>query len=948
MGVLDIPLPSLIATLMLTKTHALPTLRRLTAALAAAIPLSLLGHVSATHAAMVISQVYGGGGNSGATYKNDFVELFNNGTSAVAVGGWSVQYASATGSSWQVTQLPSSMVVQPGQYVLVRMAAGTGGTVDLVPDVLGSTAMAGASGKVALVSSTVALTGAAPTGTVDAVSYGSATALEGASTAVLSNTTAAMRAGNGCLDTNNNASDFAVVSPQPRNSASPILTCGGAVTPPPPVTPTVPLLEIPAIQGAAATSPYVGQVVRTTGVVTRLTNNGFYMQAMQGDGNDATSDGIYVFTSTAPAVSAGQLLQLSGTVAEFAGGGSTVTQLTSPTDIVVQGAGYNLSPVAITLPVVGGLERYEGMLVTVNGPLTVNQNYFQARFGQLTLSAGGRLEMPTNRHRPGAQATAQAADNASRRIVLEDGTSRQNVNPTPFTGPTGALRAGDTVGSITGVIDYGPSTATASGPGDYRIVPLNPDALSYTITHPRPTYVPSVGGNYKVASFNVLNYFTTFTNGETIVNGQTGQTCVAGQTAAASCRGASNYTEFVRQRTKIVEALSKIDADAVGLMEVQNNAVAAQNLVDALNAKVGAGTYAVAPGAAAGVIGTDAIKVSMIYKPGKLQAVGMSQIDASPVNSRPTLAQTFRAPNGESFTLVVNHLKSKGSCPTSGADADQGDGQGCYNATRLQQVSQLRNFVSALQASSGVSDVLLVGDFNAYAKEDPIHALTSNGYVDQIGRFNTFGYSYVFDGAAGRLDHAISTASLSPKVSHALDWHINADESLAQDYNLEFKQPLCATCAPDPYTATPYRSSDHDPLVVGLNLYNQYITAPVTSTSVVGTAGDDLITVGAGRRTLTGGAGRDQFAFRADFTGGATITDFTPNADVIGLRGVLQGLRIQVADPIGQGYVSCAASGATDALISVDPDATGPSARRPMIVLKNTTCDALSRSNYIF
>lgn len=136
--------------------------------------------------------------------------------------------------------------------------------------------------------------------------------------------------------------------------------------------------------------------------------------------------------------------------------------------------------------------------------------------------------------------------------------------------------------------------------------------------------------------------------------------------------------------------------------------------------------------------------------------------------------------------------------------------------------------------------------------------------------------------------------------------------------------------------------------MVGLNLYNQYITAPATSASVVGTAGDDLITVGAGRRTLTGGAGRDQFAFRADFTGGATITDFTPNADVIGLRGVLQGLRIQVADPIGQGYVSCAASGATDALISVDPDATGSSARRPMIVLKNTTCDALSRSNYIF
>ena len=932
---------------MLTRTHASPAPRRLTAALAAALPLCLLGHVSASQAALVISQVYGGGGNSGATYKNDFVELLNNGSASVSVGGWSVQYASATGGTWQVTQLPAGLVVQPGQYVLVQMAAGTGGTTALVPDVLGTTAMSGTSGKVALVTSTAALSGSTPVGLLDMVSYGSATPIEGTPTPVLSNTTAALRTDAGCTDTNNNAADFVVGSPSPRNSASPLVSCG-STSAPPPVTPVAPSLEIPAIQGMGATSAYVGQVVRTSGVVTRLTNNGFYLQALQGDGLEASSDGLYVFTNTAPGVSVGQLIALTGTVAEFAGGGSTVTQLTSPADIVVQGSGYSVTPTPITLPVSGGLERYEGMVVTVNGPLTVNQNYFQARYGQLTLSAGGRLETPTNRHRPGTQAAALAADNASRRIVLEDGNSRQNVNPTPFTGPTGALRGGDTLGSVTGIIDYGPSTATVSGPGDYRIVPLNPGAISYTITHPRPTYVPSVGGNYKVASFNVLNYFTTFTNGETIVNGQTGQTCVAGQTAAASCRGASNYTEFLRQRTKIVEALSKIDADAVGLMEVQNNTVAAQNLADALNGKMGAGTYAVAPGPAAGVIGTDAIKVSMIYKPAKLQPVGLSQIDAAPINNRPTLAQTFRVANGEAFTLVVNHLKSKGSCPTSGLDKDQGDGQGCHNDTRLQQVKQLRNFVGSLQAASGASDVLLVGDFNAYAKEDPIHALTSNGYVDQIGRFNTFGYSYVFDGAAGRLDHAISSASLSHKVSHALDWHINADESLAQDYNLEFKQPLCTTCAPDPYTSTPYRSSDHDPLVVGLNLYNQYITASATSTSVVGTTGDDLITVGAGRRTLTGGAGRDQFAFRSDFTGGATITDFAPRADVISLRAVLQALRVQVADPIGQGYVSCGASGATDALVYIDPDANGPSPRRPLISLKNIACDALSHTNYIF
>jgi uncharacterized protein len=130
----------------------------------------------------------------------------------------------------------------------------------------------------------------------------------------------------------------------------------------------------------------------------------------------------------------------------------------------------------------------------------------------------------------------------------------------------------------------------------------------------------------------------------------------------------------------------------------------------------------------------------------------------------------------------------------------------------------LRTFVATLQASSGTSSALLIGDFNAYTQEDPIYNLTSSGYVDQVARFNTFGYSYVFDGAAGRLDHALSSAALSAKVSGVAHWHINADETSLADYNLEFKAPACSTCAPDPCKPTPYRSSDHDPVVVGLTL----------------------------------------------------------------------------------------------------------------------------------
>ena len=181
----------------------------------------------------------------------------------------------------------------------------------------------------------------------------------------------------------------------------------------------------------------------------------------------------------------------------------------------------------------------------------------------------------------------------------------------------------------------------------------------------------------------------------------------------------------------------------------------------------------------------NAIKVVMIYKPARLTRQGPSASDPSPVHNRPPLAQTFVAPSGQAFTLVVNHLKSKGCDGATGADRDQGDLQGCFNATRVAQARATRSFVASLLPGVPLPNVLLVGDFNAYAKEDPIVEMTGNGYVDEIGRFNAFGYSYVFDGAAGRLDQAITTASLSPKVARAIEWHINADEPAVIDYNLE-------------------------------------------------------------------------------------------------------------------------------------------------------------------
>ncbi|HYC94029.1 MAG TPA: DNA/RNA non-specific endonuclease [Thermoanaerobaculia bacterium] len=185
---------------------------------------------------VVISQVYGGGGNAGATYRNDFIELFNRGTATVSLAGWSVQYASSTGTSWQVTPLTGS--IAPGQYYLVQQAQGTGGTVSLpAPNATGTIAMSATAGKIALVASTAALTGGCPS-VVDFVGFGGANCFEGAATPALSNTTAALRKGDGCTDTDSNSGDFTVGAPAPRNSASPANSCG--------VTDAAPSINAPA------------------------------------------------------------------------------------------------------------------------------------------------------------------------------------------------------------------------------------------------------------------------------------------------------------------------------------------------------------------------------------------------------------------------------------------------------------------------------------------------------------------------------------------------------------------------------------------------------------------------------------------------------------------------------------------------------------------------------
>ncbi|MBA4261984.1 MAG: hypothetical protein C0443_08235 [Comamonadaceae bacterium] len=702
------------------------------------------------------------------------------------------------------------------------------------------------------------------------------------------------------------------------------------------------LTTIPQIQGSGARSPLVGQSVTTRGVVTLRTNNGFFMQDPVGDGDISTSDGIFVFTSSAPTASAavGNEVRVTGTVTEFAVGSGAqalarpVTQLTAPS-VTLLSTGHSVAPTPVFLPesTEGELERFEGMLVRIEVPLTASQNFFQGRYGQVTLAANGRLIKPTNIHPAGSpDALALADDNARRRIILDDGSSLQNPNPTPYIGADNTLRAGDTLAAgLTGVIDHGLATNNSSGLSDDRIHPVEP--VSFSRSNPRTAAPAAVGGELRVGAFNVLNYFTTLD-----AAGSTG--CFPSFTRT-DCRGADSAAEFQRQRNKIIPAILGLNADVVGLMEIENNGnTAVQDLVSGLNAVAGAGTWATIAVPASGT-GTDAIRMAMIYKPGRVSLVGGAVSDTHPIHNRPPLAQTFSAPNGERFSVVVNHFKSKGSCPSDAGDpnADQGDGQGCWNALRTEQAQALGSFIASTLVPVD-PDVLIVGDLNAYGKEDPILELASQGFVDQIARFDPVnGYTYVFDGEAGYLDHALASASLSAQITGATAWRINADEPSIIDYNTEFRQPACATCGPDYYSATVYRSSDHDPVVVGLSLGTPglIINGSAGRDTLLGTAGNDRITGFAGADVLTGGAGADTFVYTSTRDAGDRVTDFVPGTDRIDLSALLASMGYTGGNAVGDGVVRLVNTSAGLSL-QIDTDGSvGPNVPRALLTLSGVS-----------
>lgn len=882
---------------------------------------TLLAGLSAPAAAvspdLVISQIYGGGGN-GATspYKSDYVEIFNRGSAAVSLEGWSLQYASATNAAAWATIAPlPSMVVEPGQYVLLEQFTGSAGMAALpTPLVTGSKInLSATSGKIALVRNTTALFGATPTtpNVVDLLGFGTSNGYEAVAALAGSNTLALLRNAGGCAETDNNRADFTPGAPLPRTSASPRNLCSPAAPVDAPIATTCPAVlstvqgqpasimlsasdadselegatitagatagvalgdfvrgadgksgsvelattgalgggvfpvkvtftnntaqsasctvsvsveavtPIPQIQGEGAASPLKGSVQMTTGVVTHVFATGYFIQDAAGDGNPATSDGLFIYTgSTAPAVAVGDLVRVKGTVTEFGSGANTYTELSNIVSTTVLSNGMAIAPTNIEFVGGASLEAYEGMLVNFTNDLTVNQTAYLGTRGELTL-AYGRREKATNRYRAGSQdAIALEAENRANQLVLDDSSFTAPAT-VPYLSADGTVRVGDTVSGLTGVIDFG---AIGGGGSAFKLHPVS--APQFSRTNDRTTAPALNQSAYRVASANVLNFFTTFTNGEDIA-GATGQGCKLGASVdKANCRGADSREEFIRQRDKVVAQLLAIDADVVGLMEVQNNGdTAVDYLVGQLNAVAGAAADAplYAYVAQAPVTGTDAVRVAMIYKPSKVKPSGAPLSDPDPINNRPPLAQTFKATNGARFSVIVNHLRAKGSCG-SGLNADLGDGQGCHNQTRVLQATRLAEvFIPQVITASGDPDVLVIGDLNAYGAEDPVNVLTASGLVNEIERFvrgaGEAPYSYVFGGESGYLDHALGTASLDEQLAGATHWHTNADEPAVLDYNLDGKNDAADAL----YRGDAYRSADHDPVVVALDLTPTFV-----------------------------------------------------------------------------------------------------------------------------
>ncbi|WP_205801984.1 lamin tail domain-containing protein [Micromonospora thermarum] len=743
------------------------------------------GTADAASPNIVISQVYGGGGNSGAQYRNDYIELYNRGTATVSLAGWSVQYASSTGSSWSKTNLSGS--IDPGEYFLIQHGSGgNSGAALPTPDATGSVNLSATKGKVALKTDQTVLTCSTgcttQSGVRDFLGYGSGTnSYEGAGPApTLSNTTAALRAGAGATDTDDNASDFTAAAPTPRNSSyGGGDGCSGTC--------------IRTIQAAKHISPLNGQSVSgVPGIVTAKSTTGFWFQDPNPDNDPATSEGMFVYTGGAPQVNVGHSVTVSGTVSEYRRGGSstdnlTITEIVNPSittistgnplpaPIVVGSDGRvppssvidNLSTGDVETrtsfdPTTQGIdfwESLEGMRVRLDNPKVVGP---RNTYGEIPIVPVGSGTMTTR-----GGIAIQSNDFNPERVLVDD-----------LLVATPTANVGDTLsGAVVGLLDY--------SFGNYKLqVTGTPTVSSGGIT-PETTATPSAT-ELAVATFNVENLapgdpqskFDTLAS--QIKNNLKSPDLIAVEEVQDNSGTTDNGVVAADQTwTKLINAITAAGGPTYQYRQIdpvdgQDGGAPGGNIRQGFLFRTDRGLSFVDRPAAGSTTANSVINNNgapqLRYSPGRIDPAN-SAFNAS----RKPLAGEFTW-NGQTFFAIANHFNSKG-----GDDPLFGRWQPPVRSSetqRHQQAAVVNGFVDQILAVQASAKVIVLGDINDFEFSETTNILTGNGSIltslpatlPAAER-----YTYVYEGNSQVLDQILLSSSLTG-LPYAYDMvHVNSE-----------------------------------------------------------------------------------------------------------------------------------------------------------------------------
>jgi len=832
-------------------SHRTPHLRRAAAAASVAalgagalVIVPTAAQAAPDGSGLVINEVFGGGGNNGAPFTNDFVELLNPTGAAIDLAGLSLEYKSAKGGSGGVLALQGS--VAAGGYFLVQLGAGQNVTASLpTPDLTGSLNVGASAGQMYLFEGTGQFAAAAgdvagSAGLIDMIGFGTAASFEGTAAApALSNSTSASRTDAG--DTDKNDTDFTAGAPTPTNSKGETSGLTDPVDPGDPETPVDPgqTVKISEVQGTGDTSPLNGKTVTVQGVVTADYRdggfNGFTMQDPAGDPTDGASDAIFIYGDSARA-NIGESVEVTGVVSEYQG----ITEITPTAVTVLSDSLGEVTPITSWegLETDAGKLAHQSELVRFADAFTVTDNYDANFYGSFGLAYGeSTLRQPTEVADPHDAAAIKAVEeaNAAAFIMLDDGRST-NFNSSSNKGTPLSYLTPDNPVTVGSAVTFNQPFVLDYRYGGWQLEPTLPisgagtEHVSFSDVRADNAAPQEVGGDITIATFNVLNYFPT-TAAEFVDSGL--GTCTtyndrAGTPIGAnSCnpngpRGAATTESFDRQETKIVNAITTSGASIISLEEIENSIhynkdrdFAVSTLVDALNEGEGEGTWDFVKSPAEVPSDEDVIRNAFIYRPADVQLVGESQIlidDPAFSNAREPLVQAFAAADieepaaDETFLVATNHFKSKGS------GADDGTGQGNSNPDRVAQADALVEFVDGISTETGIDSVFLAGDFNAYTAEDPIVVLTDAGYIDLNTELNDSEPTYNYDGLDGSLDHVLANEAALELVSGVDVWQINGQEQVGFEYS---RYNYNATIL---YDESVYRASDHNPIIVGLDL----------------------------------------------------------------------------------------------------------------------------------